>query len=99
MRKCEGAKVGTGGGRGRVRGGAAIFGRTVLGGMNQRGPLTNNSRELIQQEVHDVLDEFGAVRFILGAGCAVSDDARPESFAVARDAALDWCQRHRWEGA
>jgi len=75
--------------------GAAIFGRTVLGGMNQRGPLIDNSRELIQQEVHNVLDEFGADRFILGAGCAVSDDARPESFALARDAALEWCQRHR----
>lgn len=73
--------------------GAKILGRTVLGGMSQVGPLASGLCESIEQEVHQVLDEFGAERLILGAGCAVSDEARPENFAVAREAALTWCQR------
>ena len=67
--------------------GRRMLGKTVLGGLDQSGPLSTASRPAIEHEVREVVAASGARGFMLGAGCAVTGEVDPEVFAWARDAA------------
>jgi uroporphyrinogen decarboxylase len=67
--------------------GRRLLGKTVLGGLDQSGPLSTASRPAIEREVREAVAAFGARGFMLGAGCAVTGEVDPEVFAWARDAA------------
>ena len=67
--------------------GRRILGKTVLGGLDQSGPLSTASRPAIEHEVREAVAAVGARGFMLGAGCAVTGEVDPEVFAWARDAA------------
>lgn len=67
--------------------GRRLLGKTVLGGLDQSGPLSTASRPAIEHEVREAVATVGARGFMLGAGCAVTGEVDPEVFAWARDAA------------
>lgn len=67
--------------------GRALLGKTVLGGLDQDGPLTGPSCDAIEHEVRAVVTAVGTRSFMLGAGCAVSGEVDPSRFAWARDCA------------
>lgn len=68
--------------------GRRLLGKTVLGGLDQSGPLSTASRPAIEREVREAVAASGARGFMLGAGCAVTGEVDPEVFAWARDAAM-----------
>lgn len=71
-----------------LRDGRRIFGRTVLGGVDQRGPIVSGSRHEIAAEVRRAIREVGATGFMVGAGCTVPGDIPIERLAWAREAVL-----------
>lgn len=75
--------------------GRALLGRTVLGGLDQCGPLASGSRALIEAEVRSVLDDAGGRGVMLGAGCALPGEVPPEAIAWACEAAANWSRSAR----
>ena len=64
---------------------------TILGGLeNNRGSIFDGTDEDIKKEVHGVLDTFSGRRFILGTGCTISPDAKPERIRIAVQACASW---------
>jgi uroporphyrinogen decarboxylase len=51
--------------------GAEKFGRAVLGGINNRGPLVNGTPEEITAEVRGAIEQFGRKGLLLGADCTL----------------------------
>ncbi len=70
-----------------LRRGKELFQRTVVGGVDQRGPIVDGTPAEIAAEVHAAIAEVGSAGFILGAGCTVPSDIRIENLVLARQAA------------
>jgi len=62
--------------------------KCLMGGISERGPITNGTKEAIAAEMRDALNQVGKERFILANGCSVPDD-NPESLLRAAREALD----------
>ena len=70
-----------------LREGKVILGGvSILGGLDERGPLVYGPREALQEEIDRALAEMGAQGFMLGAGCTVPEDAPLENLVYARQA-------------
>ncbi len=59
-------------------------GITVLGGLDERGPLVYGPREALRLEVETTLREMGTRGLILGAGCTVPGDVDVSNLVYAR---------------
>ena len=57
-----------------LREGRDLFGRTILGGMDDRGVVTDGTHEAIRAEVQRVVADFGVQGLIIGADCTVPTD-------------------------
>ncbi|NLD73362.1 MAG: uroporphyrinogen decarboxylase, partial [Chloroflexi bacterium] len=65
--------------------GRMLFGGiTILGGLDERGPLVYGPRKALEREVRETLTEMGTRGFILGAGCTVPNDVDVENLVYAR---------------
>jgi uroporphyrinogen-III decarboxylase len=70
-----------------LRQGQAILGGvSILGGLDERGPLVVGPRQALQREIEQALAEMGAQGFMLGAGCTVPGDTPLENLVYARQA-------------
>jgi uroporphyrinogen decarboxylase len=58
--------------------------QTLMGGLHERGPLTNGSDEQIEAEMRSALAAAGPSRFILANGCSVPDETPHEALSRAR---------------
>jgi uroporphyrinogen decarboxylase len=58
--------------------------KTLMGGLHERGPLTNGTDEQIEAEMRDALAQAGQTRFILANGCSVPDETPHEVLRRAR---------------
>ncbi len=67
--------------------GRKLFGQTLVGGVDQRGPIVDSSHAEITREVRAAVSEAGRVGFIVGAGCTVPNDIAVENLAWAIQAA------------
>jgi uroporphyrinogen decarboxylase len=54
--------------------GRELFGRTVLGGMDDRGVIVHGPAEAICEAVSAVISDFGSQGLIIGADCTVPTD-------------------------
>lgn len=54
--------------------GSRIFGKPVLGGMNNKGNILNNERKEIQKEVNETINSFGQKGFMIGADCTIQGE-------------------------
>ena len=59
-------------------------GRTLMGGMHERGPITMGPVESIAAEIDDALQQTGGLGHILAPGCSVPDDCPDEWLRAAR---------------
>lgn len=66
--------------------GRALMGQTVIGGVDERGPIVTGPRVAIEAEVKATINAIGATEFMLGAGCTVPDDINVEHLIWAREA-------------
>lgn len=67
-----------------LRQGRAILGGvSILGGLDERGPLVYGPRHALQREIERALAEMGAEGFMLGAGCTVPNDVSIENLVYA----------------
>ncbi|MGQ9681340.1 MAG: uroporphyrinogen decarboxylase family protein [Anaerolineae bacterium] len=71
-----------------LREGKALFKRTVVGGVDQRGPIVAGTPDEIRAEVHAAISEAGRVGFIVGAGCTVPSDVPITNLVIAREATV-----------
>lgn len=77
-----------------LREGRALFGKPILGGMDERGPIVTGPREAIRREIRAAFEALGTRGFMLGAGCTVPSDipwanliaAKEEAAALSRSA-------------
>ncbi len=67
--------------------GRRIFKRTIVGGLDEAGPILTGPRELVVTEVERAIGEVGTRGFILGAGCALTRSVSPERIQWVREAA------------
>ena len=68
--------------------GAKLFGKTVLGGLDDRsGVLVDGTEEQIQIAVRDIIERFGRQRLILGADCTLPTTISTARIRTAVDAA------------
>jgi uroporphyrinogen decarboxylase len=58
--------------------------KCLMGGLEERGPLTHGSERAIEQEMRDAVAETNGRRLILANGCSVPDDTPEEWLHVAR---------------
>ena len=70
-----------------LRAGRELFRRTIVGGVDQRGPIVAGSPDEIRAEVRRAIDEMGTTGFIVGAGCTVPSDIPIRNLVIAREAA------------
>jgi uroporphyrinogen decarboxylase len=70
-----------------LSGGRALFGRPIVGGVDQRGPIVAGPRDRIVAEVQAAVAEVGRAGFIVGAGCTVPNDIVVPHLAWAIEAA------------
>lgn len=66
--------------------GRRLFKRTIMGGLDQGGPILTGTEKEVMQEVESVVDAAGERGFILGAGCALSRKVSAERILWVRDA-------------
>ena len=62
-------------------------GKSILGGLDERGPLVYGLREALRQEIVATMSVTGTRAFMLGAGCTVPSDIDIANLAYARDVA------------
>jgi uroporphyrinogen decarboxylase len=67
-----------------LQGRAILGGVSILGGLDERGPLVYGPREALRHEIEQALAEMGAQGFMLGAGCTVPSDTPIENLVYAR---------------
>jgi uroporphyrinogen decarboxylase len=72
-----------------LREGQEILDRTVIGGVDERGPIVTGPRAAIEAEVHASVRAMGTTGFMIGAGCTVPDDVPVEHLIWAREALAD----------
>lgn len=70
--------------------GKAIFNRTLLGGLDNRGVLVDGTPEQIRQAVYDVIDAFGPRGLIIGADCTLPTEIDVANIRTAVDAAASY---------
>ena len=63
---------------------ALLGGVSILGGLDERGPLVYGPREALRAEVERALAEIGDRGFMLGAGCTVPGDIDLSNLVYAR---------------
>ncbi len=63
--------------------GRELFKRTIVGGMDDRGIMVNGSPEEIQAAAREVIADFGATGFILGADCTLPTDIPVDNIRTA----------------
>ncbi|MFZ5918039.1 MAG: hypothetical protein ACOYZ7_13945 [Chloroflexota bacterium] len=68
--------------------GRDLFRRTIIGGVDERGPIVNGPRQAIVAEVQAAIAEMGQVGFMIGAGCTVPNDIDVQHLIWAREAVL-----------
>lgn len=68
-----------------LREGRALFGKPVLGGLDERGPLVSGPREALRREVQAAWEALGPRGFMLGAGCTVPSDVNLAWLIAARE--------------
>jgi len=56
--------------------GKKLFGRTILGGMDNNGVIVNGPVEDIQKQVYDIIEKFGKESLILGADCTLPSNIK-----------------------
>ena len=56
----------------------------LMGGLDERGPLTTGGEGAIEQEMRDALEQTGGRRLILANGCSVPDETQEEWLHAAR---------------
>ena len=66
--------------------GRDLFRRTIIGGVDERGPIVNGPRQAIAAEVRAAIAEMGQAGFMIGAGCTVPDDINVQHLIWARKA-------------
>ncbi len=62
----------------------ALTDKCLMGGLDERGPLTTGGEREIEQEMRDALAQTGGRRLILANGCSVPDDTPEEWLHMAR---------------
>lgn len=67
--------------------GKKLFGRTILGGMDNNGVIVDGPVEDIQQRVYNIIEEFGTKGLILGADCTLPSDIKIEHIQAVIQAA------------
>ena len=67
--------------------GRALFRRTIVGGIDQRGPIVSGAPDEIRAEVRQVIAAAGRLGFILGAGCTLPGDVPVANLVIAREEA------------
>ena len=65
--------------------GRELFDCTIVGGMDQRGPMVDGTRDAIRAEVDEALAQGGPAAFILGAGCTLPGDIVYENIKFVID--------------
>ena len=68
-----------------LREGKRLFKRTIMGGLDQQGPILTATQKEVTQEVESVVDGVGERGFILGAGCALTRKVPSERILWVRD--------------
>ncbi|NOZ26955.1 MAG: hypothetical protein GXP39_02745 [Chloroflexi bacterium] len=71
-----------------LREGRELFRRTIVGGVDQRGPIVTGPREAIVAEVRAAIAEMGETGFMIGAGCTVPSDISITHLVWAREAVV-----------
>jgi uroporphyrinogen decarboxylase len=72
-----------------LREGQEILDRTIIGGVDERGPIVDGPRAAIEAEVQASVRAIGTTGFMIGAGCTVPDDVPVEHLIWAREALAD----------
>ncbi len=68
--------------------GREVFGKAILGGMNNKGNILNGPKEAIEEEVRQILDTFGTRGIMIGADCTIQGQGiRLDYIKAAVDAA------------
>jgi uroporphyrinogen decarboxylase len=62
----------------------ALTDKCLMGGLDERGPLTRGSEQEIEQEMRDAVAQTRGRRLILANGCSVPDETPEEWLHVAR---------------
>ena len=65
--------------------GRKLFDRTIVGGIDQRGPMVGGTRDAIRSEVDKALEEGDTAAFVLGAGCTFPGDIAYENIKFVMD--------------
>lgn len=63
----------------------ALPGKTVMGGIDETGPIVRGHRPGVEAEIRDAVAQTGNRRLILAGGCSVPDDLPTEHLRMARD--------------
>jgi len=66
--------------------GRDLFGRTIVGGMDDRGVVVNGTPEAIRAAVRAVIADFGTQGLILGADCTFPTDIPVDNIRTAVEA-------------
>jgi uroporphyrinogen decarboxylase len=66
--------------------GRELFQRPIIGGVDERGPIVDGTREAVTAEVRAALAEMGSAGFMIGAGCTVPNDIAVQHLVWAREA-------------
>ncbi len=69
--------------------GRELFRRPIIGGIDERGPIVDGSREAVTAEVQAALAQMGSAGFMVGAGCTLPSDIAVEHLVWAREAVLE----------
>jgi uroporphyrinogen decarboxylase len=64
---------------------AILHGVSILGGLDERGPLVHGPREALHDEIERAVAQVGAQGFMLGAGCTVPGDTDIANLVYARE--------------
>jgi len=73
--------------------GKKLFNRTILGGMDNMGVIVDGPVEAIQQNVFDIIDNFGVENLMIGADCTLPSDINIEHIQAAVEAAEIYSKR------
>jgi uroporphyrinogen decarboxylase len=66
-----------------LKAGKRLFGRPVLGGLDNRGVILDGSPAEIEAAVHDIIDTVGPKNLIIGADCTLPTEIDRENIRLA----------------
>lgn len=73
-----------------LKAGAALFQRTVVGGLDDRGVIVDGTPEQIRAAVRAVIDDFGPQGLMVGADCTLPTDIDIAHIRAAVEATADF---------